>query len=88
MDHSSLKQRTAEILKTTTLLSDELTRLSLPEPSFEHGLPAILHSDAPDSSAGSAKQKLVQMLDEFRALLTEPTLLLTPELASFPERKS
>lgn len=31
-------------------------------------------------------QKLLQMLDEFRALLTAPTLLLTPELASVFER--
>ncbi|KAL8723379.1 MAG: hypothetical protein Q9225_000295 [Loekoesia sp. 1 TL-2023] len=80
MDSSTLKQRAASISQTANLLSDELTQLGLPEPSFEHGLPAPLHSDAPDSSASAARQKLLQALDEFRALLTEPTLLLTPEL--------
>ena len=82
MDRSSLKERAADISETANLLSDELVQLGLPEPSFEHGLPAPLHSDAPESNAGAARQKLLQMLDEFRALLTEPTLLLTPELAS------
>lgn len=84
MDRSNLKERAADISKTANFLSDELAHLGLPEPSFEQGLPAPLHSDAPDSTAVAAKQKLLQMLDEFRALLTEPTLLLTPELASYP----
>jgi hypothetical protein len=83
-----LKERAADISKRANFLSDELAQLGLPEPSFEQGLPAPLHSDAPDSNAGAARQKLLQMLDEFRALLTEPTLLLTPELASLFERTS
>ncbi|KAL8743969.1 MAG: hypothetical protein Q9190_003738 [Brigantiaea leucoxantha] len=85
MDHSSLKERAADIYRTANLLSDELVQLGLPEPSFKQGLPAPLHNDATDSTAGAAGQKLIQMLDEFRALLTEPTLLLTPELASIAE---
>ena len=88
MDRSNLKERAADISKTANLLSDELALLGLSEPSFEQGLPAPLHSDAPDSNAGAARQKLLQMLDEFHALLTEPTLLLTPELASLSERTS
>ena len=86
MDRSNLKERAADISKTANILSDELTLRRLPEPSFKHGLPAPLHSDAPNSNAGAARQKLLQMLDEYRALLTEPTLLLTPELASLFER--
>ena len=88
MDRSNLKERAADICKTANFLSNELTQLGLSEPSFEQGLPAPLHSDAPDSSAGAARQKLHQMLDEFCALLTEPTLLLTPELASLFEQTS
>ena len=88
MDHSSLKERAAEISKAANFLSDELAQLGFPEPSFQQGIPAPLHSDAPDSNAGAAMQKLLQMLDEFRALLTEPTLLLTPELVSLLERTS
>ena len=88
MDHSSLKERAAEISEKANFLSDELARLNCSEPSFEQGLPTPLHSDAPDSNAGAARQKLLHMLDEFRALLTEPTLLLTPELASLFERTS
>lgn len=82
MDSSSLQERAADIFKSARILSDELTQLGLPEPSFKHGLPAALHSDAPDSKAAGARQELLQRLDEFRALLTEPTLLLTPELVS------
>ena len=82
MDRSNLKERTADILKVATVLSDELARSGVAEPSFEHGLPAPLHSDAPDSDAGAARLKLLSMLDELQALLTEPTLLLTPELVS------
>ena len=86
MDHLNLKERAAQISRTTDCLSDELVLLGLPEPSFEHGLAAPLHGDAPDSNAGTARQKLIEMLDEFRALLTEPSLLLTPELVSQFER--
>lgn len=82
MSNPNLKQRAVDLYEVTNLLSDGLSDLGLSEPSFEHGLPALLHADAPESNVGNAKQKLLQMLDEFRALLTEPTLLLTPELAS------
>ena len=79
MDRSNLRERAAEISETANILSDELVQLGLTEPSFEHGLPAPLHSDAPDSKAGAAKHKLLHMLDELRALLTEPPLHLTSE---------
>lgn len=82
MDSSTLKERAADISKAAEILSDELARLHFPEPSFEHGLPTALHSDAPDSDAAAARQALLQKLDEYRALLTEPTLHLTPELVS------
>ncbi|KAI4169812.1 MAG: hypothetical protein LQ343_005461 [Gyalolechia ehrenbergii] len=82
MDRLTLKERATDFLKFANALSDELTILGLPEPSFEHGLTAALHSDAPDSRAGAARQDLLQLVDELRALLTEPTLLLTAELAS------
>lgn len=88
MDTSTLKERAASILRFANSLSDALTGLGLPEPSFENGLPPALHKDAPDSHAGAARQSLLQELDEFRALLTEPTLLLTPELASLPRAPS
>ncbi|KAL8840146.1 MAG: hypothetical protein Q9176_003994 [Flavoplaca citrina] len=80
MDTSTLKERAADISKVADTLSDELAQLHLPEPSFEHGLPGALHSDAPDSNASAARQELLQKLDEYRSLLTEPTLHLTPEL--------
>lgn len=86
MDRSNLKERATNICQTANLLSDELAQLRLSEPSFEQGLPAPLHSDAPDSKASAAKEQLLQMLDELRALLTEPAHLLTPELASSFQR--
>jgi hypothetical protein len=82
MDQSNLKKRAEEILTTACSLSDALAHLGLPEPSFEHGLPVILDTDSIQREAGNGRQRLLQMLDEFRSLLTEPTLLLTPELAS------
>ena len=82
MDRSNLKDRAADISKTANFLSVELVKLGLAEPSFERGLPTLLHSDAPESNASTARLNLLRMLDEFRALLTEPALLLTPELAS------
>lgn len=88
MDSSTLKERAAYISKAADILSDELAQLHLPEPSFEHGLPAALHSDAPNSDAAAARQALLQKLDEYRALLTEPTLYLTPELVSIPASRS
>lgn len=81
-------ERAADISRTALLLSDGLAKLCLPEPTFEKGLAPPLHDDAPDSDVGAARQKLLQALDEFRALLTEPTLLLTPELASRVEPTS
>lgn len=86
MDRSNLKERVSNTSRTANFLSDELARLGLPDPTFEHGLPALLHSDAPESNASAARQNLLQMLDGLRALLTEPTLLLTPELLSPYER--
>ena len=83
MDKSNLKERALEILSAATSLSDELNQLGLPEPSFNNGLPNPLLRDASESDAGIAHQRLVQLLDELRALLTEPALLLTPELVSF-----
>lgn len=88
MDRSNLRERAADISKTVDLLAGELALLGLPEPSFEQGLPAPLCGESPHSNAGAAGQKLLQMLDELRALLTEPTLLLTPELASLHDRPS
>jgi len=82
MDRLTLKERAADISTTAIFLSDGLAKLCLPEPTFEQGLTPPLQDDAPDSDVGAARQKLLQALDEFRALLTEPTLLLTPELAS------
>lgn len=82
MDYCNLLERAAEISKSANILSEELAQLGLPEPSFGQGLPAPLHRDAPDSNAATARQELLQNLDELRALLTEPTHLLTPELAS------
>ncbi len=78
-----MKECAADIAKTANILSDELAQLGIPEPSFEQGLPAPMHSDAPDSNAGAARQKLLQMLDEFRALLTDRTLLSKPRAGKF-----
>jgi hypothetical protein len=82
MDHSNLKGRAAEISATALALSDTLANLGQPEPSFQLGLPDVLKNDTVQSEAGVARQKLLQILDEFRSLLTEPTLLLTPELVN------
>lgn len=79
-----LKARAADIYKTAEFLSNGLHELGVPEPSFEKGLPEPLQNDAPDSDVGAARQRLIEKLDELRALLTEPALLLTSELASPP----
>ena len=84
MDHSTLAERAARISEITWILSAELAQLGVLEPSFEKGLPAPLHNNAPDSVAATARQNLLQNLDEYRALLTKPTLLLTPELVGTP----
>ena len=83
MDRLNLTERAAEILETANLLSKELAQGGFTEPSFEYGLPDPLHDNAPDSKAGAARQKLLQILDELRSLVTEPALTLTVELVSF-----
>ena len=82
MSFPTLQQRTAEISKNVNILSEELALLGFPQPSFEDGIPEDIYRDAPDSIARSARVQLLQNLDELRALLTEPTLLLTFELVS------
>lgn len=79
MDTLTLTERAAEISKTAASLANELSQSGHPEPTFEHGLPAPLHGDAPDSNAKNLKQQLLQMTDELRALVTEPFLHLTPQ---------
>ncbi|CAL5868711.1 uncharacterized protein PFLUO_LOCUS2938 [Penicillium psychrofluorescens] len=80
MDRSNLIDRANEIAGVARSLSDNLAARGLPEPSFEHGLPAPLQTDAPDSDALAARVKLLGVLDELRDLLTDPALLGSPEL--------
>lgn len=82
MDRSNLVGRANEIADIARTLADELARRELPEPSFEHGLPAPLHSDAPESDALTARLKLLAVVNELHDLLTEPALLGSPELVS------
>lgn len=86
MDRSNLIDRASEIADVARTLADELSRRELPEPSFEHGLPAPLQSDAPDSEALAARVKLLGLLDEFHDILTEPALLGSPELVGRADR--
>ena len=58
MNRLTLKEHAAHIAKAAAFLSNKLSQLGLPEPSFEQGLPAPLYSDAPDSNAGAARQNL------------------------------
>jgi hypothetical protein len=81
MDCLNWKERATHISVTASSLSDEFAHLGLPEPSFERGLPTILNINSVESEAGVARQKLLQMLNGFLNLLTELTLLWTPELA-------
>ena len=81
-DPSTLQTRASQISNLANALSKHLSQLGVAEPSFEHGLPAPLYANAPDSDVRTVAQSLLHSLDEFRALLTEPTLLLTPELVS------
>lgn len=83
MDSANLKSRGADIAAAANQLANSLLALQSPEPSIEHGLPAPLRNEAPVSDASSARLLLLQQLDEMRALLTEPTLILTPELVRF-----
>ncbi|KAL2821171.1 hypothetical protein BJX63DRAFT_418191 [Aspergillus granulosus] len=78
MDTLTLKQRAALIFETANTLSTELSKAGQGEPSFEHGLPTLLHNNAPDSEAKELKQQLLQMTDELRALLSEPFTHLAP----------
>ncbi|KAL4939124.1 hypothetical protein BDV06DRAFT_41975 [Aspergillus oleicola] len=80
MDTVTLKERAANIFEAANSLADELARGGYSEPSFEHGLPSHLHGNAPESSARSLKQGLLQMVDELRALLSDPSTLLVPEM--------
>ncbi|KAL4936915.1 hypothetical protein BDV06DRAFT_216292 [Aspergillus oleicola] len=80
MDVLTMKQRATQIADIATSLADELNCTGYPEPSFQHGLPIPLQGDAPVSRASQLHRKLAQLVDELNALLTDPTLLLTPEL--------
>lgn len=82
MDHSNLIGRATEISGVARSLADDLAGQGLPEPSFEHGLPAPLQTDAPESDALAARVRLLGLLDELRDLLTDPALLGSPELVS------
>ncbi|KAL4930345.1 S-adenosyl-L-methionine-dependent methyltransferase [Aspergillus undulatus] len=84
MDNLTLKQRAAGIFQTANSLADELAATGHPEPTFQHGLSPHLYGDAPQSTARDLKQQLLRMVDELRALLTEPAALLAPEMNSFP----
>ncbi|CRL28936.1 O-methyltransferase, COMT, eukaryota [Penicillium camemberti] len=80
MDRATLTTRATEIADVVHSLAGDLLSQGIPEPSFEHGLPDILQSDAQDSNALAARMKLLGLLDELRDLLTDPPLLGSPEL--------
>ncbi|KAJ5780072.1 hypothetical protein N7457_005232 [Penicillium paradoxum] len=80
MDRASLNSRATEIADVVRSLAGDLSSQGIPEPSFEHGLPAVLQTDAPDSNVLAARMKLLGLLDELRDLLTDPALLGSPEL--------
>ncbi|KAJ5372865.1 hypothetical protein N7517_004871 [Penicillium concentricum] len=80
MDRANLTSRATEIAEVVRSLAGDLSSQGIPEPSFEHGLPAILQTDAPDSNVLAARVKLLGLLDELRDLLTDPALLGSPEL--------
>lgn len=82
MDRSSLVGRATEIADLARTLAGELARGGLPEPTFEHGLPGPIQSDAPDSDALTARLKLLAVVNEFQDLLVDPALLGSPELVS------
>jgi hypothetical protein len=82
MDCGNLTSRATEIAEVARSLADNLSSQGLPEPSFEHGLPAALRTDAPASNTLAAHMKLLSLLDELRDLLTDPALLGSPELVS------
>ncbi|KAH8694169.1 O-methyltransferase-domain-containing protein [Talaromyces proteolyticus] len=80
METLTLKERAAHISEAANRLSDELARTGFPEPSFELGLPPPLSNDAPETPALRSKLELLQMVDELRSLLTDPTLQLTSQM--------
>ncbi|KAJ5538729.1 hypothetical protein N7494_008208, partial [Penicillium frequentans] len=81
MDRSSIVGRAAEISEIAHSLAGILAKTGQQEPSFEHGLPDALRSDAPDSYEGAiaSRMKLIGLLDEFRDLLIDPAMHLSPE---------
>ena len=81
MESSYLNDIGSEISRNANLLAEALAELKQPEPSFQYGLPAILQADG-DSDIHTTRQKLLQSTEELHALLSDPTLLLTPELVS------
>lgn len=85
MDRATLTTRVTEIADVVHSLAGDLLSQGIPEPSFEHGLPDILQTDAQDSNALAARMKLLGLLDELRDLLTDPALLGSPELVSKKE---
>ncbi|RAH70083.1 uncharacterized protein BO66DRAFT_438444 [Aspergillus aculeatinus CBS 121060] len=83
MDPLTLQERVSTIAQTTTDLVDKLRQVGDPEPSFEHGLPPSLQTNAcagGSTAAAALRLRLLQQVDELRAVLTEPALLLTPEM--------
>ncbi|KAL4885586.1 S-adenosyl-L-methionine-dependent methyltransferase [Aspergillus karnatakaensis] len=80
MDKLTLKQRALQIADLATSLANELNETDHPEPTFQHGLPTPLRSDAPPSKASQIYKQLAQTVDELSALLTDPVHHLTHEL--------
>ncbi|KAF7529712.1 hypothetical protein PCG10_006042 [Penicillium crustosum] len=80
MDRANLTTRATEIANVVHTLAGDLLSQGTSESSFEHGLPDVLQTDAPDSNALAARMKLLGLLDELRDLLTDPALLGSPEL--------
>ncbi|KAJ5263651.1 hypothetical protein N7478_011256 [Penicillium angulare] len=81
MDRSSITGRATEISETANVLAGIIAKHGQPEPSFEHGIPDALRSDAPnpDETGIASRMKLINMLDEFRDLLIDPVMHLSPE---------
>lgn len=81
MDRSNIVGRAAEISEIAHSLAGVLAKSGQQEPSFEHGLPDALRGDAPDSDEGAiaSRMKLIGLLDEFRDLLIDPAMHLSPE---------
>ncbi|KAL4886384.1 S-adenosyl-L-methionine-dependent methyltransferase [Aspergillus karnatakaensis] len=80
MDRFTLKERAAAIFEKTNSLADELAQTGHAEPSFEHGPPAPLQANAPESSANMLRHDLLEMVDELHTLLIDPVYHSSPEL--------